>query len=212
MFYTNILVNLLVGTSIAASGVSLNAPINIPNETVVDARVKVPDVPFYSQFTDIKDPEWKKIGCGIASLAMLIEFYKPGTVGVNALLKEGIAEGAYLDGAGWTHKGLSLLADKYGLKGASFDLSNLDADSAFVKFKTALKDGPVIASVRYKFDLKSAIPHLAVINGIDGDTIYYNDPAELSAGKKISVQDFIKVWKRRFITVRSFDSLDIARN
>jgi ABC-type bacteriocin/lantibiotic exporter with double-glycine peptidase domain len=209
MFYTNFLINLLVGTSIAASGVSLGTPISAPDQTVITSQAKVPDVPFYSQFRDVSAVEWQKLSCGIASLAMLIEFYKPGTVAVNTLLKEGINSGAYLSDAGWKHAGLALLAGKYGLKGANFDLSNLDTDSALTQFKAALKDGPVIVSVRYKFDIKSSIPHLAVINGIDGDTIYYNDPAEISAGKTISVQDFIKVWKKRFITVRS---LAIANN
>ncbi|MDO8443126.1 MAG: papain-like cysteine protease family protein [bacterium] len=204
--YFNLLINFLVGTSIAASGVSLNAPIdtryNSQNEMVINVQTKIPDVLFYSQFSDIDDVEWQKLGCGIASLAMLIEFYKPGTVAVNTLLKEGIDAGAYLNDAGWKHRELALLASKYGLKGENYDLSSLSVDAAFAQFKKSLKEGPVIASVHYKFDLKSSIPHLAVISGIDGDTIYYNDPAGTSAGEKISIQDFIKVWKKRFITVR----------
>jgi len=207
MFYANFLINLLVGTSIAASGASLDMAINVPripqNENIVSVQTKIPDVPFYSQFHDINDAEWQKLGCGIASLAMLIEFYRPGTVDVNALLKEGVAAGAYLDNAGWRHKGLALLAGTYGLKGANFDLSDLDMDLAFIQIKEALNKGPVIASVHYKFDLESSIPHLAVISGIDGDTVYYNDPAGMAAGEKISVQDFIKVWKKRYISVRS---------
>lgn len=198
MFYANFLINLLVSTSIAASGASFSAPISVS-----ETQIRVPDVPFYSQFVDIKDSEWKKIGCGIASLAMLIEFYKPEMVEINTLLKEGIAAGAYLDGAGWTHKGLSLLAIKYGLKSTTHDLSGLNSDAAFAQFEEYLKNGPVIASVHYKFDINSSIPHLAVINGIEGDNIYYNDPAEKSAGNKISIEDFIKVWKKRFIVVRS---------
>jgi len=207
MFYANFLINLLVGTSIVASGASLNAPIDIyynpQNETAINVQTKIPDVPFYSQFRDISAIEWQKLSCGIASLAMLIEFYKPGTVAINALLQEGVDAGAYLNGSGWKHRGLALLAGKYGLKGENYDLSNLDIDSAFAQFEAALKNGPIIVSVHYKFDLKSSIPHLAVINGINGNTIYYNDPAGISAGEKISVQDFIKVWKKRFITVRS---------
>jgi predicted double-glycine peptidase len=206
MFYANLLINLLVSTSIAASGASFNAQANVldsfQNRQAVDVGMKIPGVPFYSQFRDINDAEWQKIGCGIASLAMLIEFYKPGTVAVNTLLEEGIAAGTYLSGAGWKHEGLVLLAVKYGLKGSSYDLSNLGMDAALAQFEAALKGGPVIASVHYKFDPKSSIPHLAVINGVDGDTVYYNDPAGTSAGGKISVQDFIKAWKKRFIAVR----------
>jgi len=213
MFYANFLINLLVGTSIvASSGVSLGTPISVsdmPNNTpteeaVTQIKADIPDVPFYSQFKDISAPEWQKIGCGIASLAMLIEFNKPGSVSsVNALLKEGIAAGAYLEGAGWKHSGLISLANKYGLEAASYELSRLDKDAAFAKFEEFLKEGPVMASIHYKFDPKSTIPHLVVITGINGDTVYYNDPAGKSAGEKISLQDFMKAWKKRFIIVRA---------
>jgi len=59
-------------------------------------------VPFYSQFKDITDPTWQKVGCGIASLAMLIDYYKPA-VSVDSLLTEGITTGAYITSAGWSH-------------------------------------------------------------------------------------------------------------
>lgn len=41
-----------------------------------------------------------------------------------------------------------------------------------------------------------------VINGISGDTVFYNDPAGARAGETISVEDFMKAWKKRFIVVR----------
>lgn len=207
MFYSNLLLNLLVGASLTPSSAFLGTQIDViprfQNEAIIDIQTKIPEVPFYSQFKDMGDIEWQKNGCGIASLAMVINFYHPGIVTVNNLLKAGIAAEAYLEDAGWKHDGLVLLAGKYDLKGSSYDLSNLDIDTAFSQFKMVLKNGPVIASVHYKFDPKSSIPHLVVINGIDGNTIYYNDPAGASAGEKISTQDFIKAWKKRFIVVRS---------
>lgn len=162
----------------------------------------VPEVPFYSQFKDIESATWQKKGCGIASLAMVIDFYKPDTVSINTLLKQGIASGAYLPNAGWTYKGLILLGGKYGLRGNSYDLTTSDVHTAFEQFKKHLKDGPVIASVHYKFDPKSTIPHLVVIDGIDKDTIYYNDPAAKAGRAQISVADFLKGWKKRFIVLR----------
>ncbi len=193
----NFLLGLALGASIIANGAVLSVPSGVSGDIPV-----IPDVPFYSQFYDIHSAKWQKLGCGIASLAMLIEFYKPGIVSVDALLNEGIAAGAFINGAGWSHKGLALLAKKYGLGGGGFDLSKLDADSALAKLKEFLQEGPVIASVRYKFEPKNPIPHLVVINGIDGDTIYYNDPAAIMAGKTISVQDFMNAWKKRLIMIR----------
>lgn len=207
MTYINLLMGLFLSTSVAASGASLGtqadslkAPLA---EIAVSSEATVPVVPFYSQFKDITAVEWRKNSCGVASLAMLIEFYKPGTVAVNTLLKEGIADGAYLNSAGWIHKGLADLAGKYGLKGKTYDFSKSDMDTAYSEFQKILKDGPVIASVFNKFDPKSTIPHLVVITGIDGDKVFYNDPSAASGGKEISAEDFMRGWKKRFISVRA---------
>lgn len=161
----------------------------------------VVQVPFYSQFVDITSPTWKKVGCGITSLAMIIDYYRPA-VPVDTLLKQGITAGAYLDSAGWTYSGLISVARRYGLDGNSYDLARLGTDAAFTQFKTYLEDGPVIASIHYKFNPKSPIPHLVVINKIINDTIYYNDPAAKTGDKQISVSDFEKAWKMRFIVIR----------
>lgn len=189
----NLLISLLASALIAFSGVSLATPVSVP---------VVPEVPFYSQFKDIHAAEWQKLGCGIASLAMLIDFYQPKTVSVDNLLKQGISAGAFINGAGWSHKGLVLLAGKYSLEGETYDLSRSNAKTAFAQLEEILKEGPVIASIHYKFDPKNPIPHLVVINGVSNDLIYYNDPASASGGKNISVQSFIEAWKQRFIVIR----------
>jgi predicted double-glycine peptidase len=163
-------------------------------------------VPFYSQFTDITDPAWKKIGCGIVSLAMVIDYYKPGTVAVPTLLEEGIKADAYLSNAGWTYAGLIRVARPYGLDGESHDFGGSDTARAFAAFTSELLSGPVIASVHYKFDPTSTIPHLVVINRIEGDLMYYNDPAAQSGNLAISTADFLKAWKKRFIVIRPAES------
>ncbi len=177
------------------------SPVTVSFVTSATIAPSVPSVPFYSQFKDITSPTWQKVGCGVASLAMVIDYYKPA-VPVNTLLKQGVASGAYLPSAGWTYKGLIDLAKKYDLEGKSFDLGKSDSKIAFESFKKQLKNGPVIASVHYKFDPKSTIPHLVVINGIEGDMLSYNDPAAKEGAKKISVEDFLKAWKKRFIVIK----------
>jgi len=168
--------------------------------------VTVPDVPFYSQFQDIESPEWQKKGCGIASLTMIIDYYESDAVSVNNLLKQAIDAGAYQLNAGWKHRDLVLLSQKYGLDGDNYDLLGSSQKTAFESFIGFLEDGPVIASVHYRFDPKSTIPHLVVIDGIDGDTIYYNDPASDRGKEEISVDDFLKGWKKRFIVVRPVEA------
>ncbi len=194
----------LILAALIAVGVPVVTPSIVQAEQVAKqapAPSAVPSVPFYSQFKDITSATWQKVGCGVTSLAMIIDYYK-SAVPVNTLLKEGVAAGAYLQNAGWTYKGLIGLSQKYGLKGNSYDLGKLGTDAAFSQFKDSLKNGPVIASVHYKFDPKSTIPHLVVINGIKGDILYYNDPAAKVGEKQISTADFLKAWKKRFIVIR----------
>lgn len=193
----------LLGLSIAVFLTAANIfSSRVLAQTIGNIQTNIPAVPFYSQFSDIHSEKWQKLGCGITSLAMLINFYHPGTALVDNLLKEGLAAGAFVNGAGWSHKGLALLAQKYNLNSANYDLSNLNAKSAFAQLEKILKEGPVIASVHYKLDPKNPIPHLIVINGINNGLIYYNDPASTAGVKNISLQNFIKAWKKRFIAAR----------
>lgn len=176
------------------------APVTPP--VVIAASTTIPHVPFYSQFRDIASPKWQQAGCGITDLAMLINYYKPHTVVVNDLLKEGVADGAFDPSAGWIYAGLIHLSQKYGLDGTYYDLSGLDATTAFSRFKKILKEGPVILSVHYKFNPKSTLKHLIVINGMDAHYVYYNDPAALVGQKRVTITDFLKGWKRKVIAIR----------
>jgi predicted double-glycine peptidase len=65
-----------------------------------------------------------------------------------------------------------------------------------------VKEGPVILSVHYKFDPKSTIPHLVVIDAVDNGVVYYNDPAAKTGEKQISVTNFLKGWKKKVIVIR----------
>ena len=197
----------LLAVAITAPNLSITSQyqqvIHVPGVEATDsATSSIPVVPFYSQFTDISSAKWQKVGCGVTSLAMVINFYNPDAVSVNALLKQGIAAGAYLQSAGWTYAGLIGLSKQYGLDGTSYDLGTSASATAFTELESYAADGPVIASVHYKFDPKSTIPHLVVIDGIEDGVVYYNDPAAKSGEKQISATDFLKGWKKRFIVIR----------
>lgn len=159
-------------------------------------------VPFYSQFTDITAPEWQKIGCGIASLAMLIDFYSPGEITVDNLLAEGIASNAYISSAGWSHAGLIQLAKNYGLSGEAVYMTDQSMSAAFSSLEKALEEGPVMVSVHYTFKPTNPIPHLAIVTGVENGKVHYNDPAEDSADGTISIEQFKSAWKKRYIAIR----------
>ncbi|MCB9818986.1 C39 family peptidase [Candidatus Nomurabacteria bacterium] len=172
-----------------------------PKPTKSDSAT-IHTVPFYSQFTNISAPEWRKIGCGIASLAMLIDFYKPGEITVDGLLEEGIAANAYVSSAGWSHSGLIGLAKSYGLSGEAVYMTDQSMSIAFSNLEEALIDGPVMVSVHYTFQPTNPIPHLVIVTGVEGGKVYYNDPAEKSGNGSISIEQFQSAWKKRYIAIR----------
>ena len=169
---------------------------------VIPIHSVIPMVPFYSQFTDIHSTQWQKVSCGIASLAMVIDYYSSDTISADTILKQGILSGAYNATYGWSHNGLITISKKYGMEGKSYDVSTQTKDKSFSALQSFVAQGPVIASVHYKLDPRSRIPHLIVIDGVSNGFVYYNDPAAKNGQNKISVVDFQKGWKKRFIVIR----------
>ena len=162
-------------------------------------------VPFHSQIKEIASKTWENQGCGITSLAMIIDYYRPGVVTVNKLLGQGIAAGAFIENAGWSHQGLIDLSKKYGLTGSQHNLSASTATVALADLASSLAKGPVIASVHYKLDPRNPLPHMIVIDGIDKGTVYYNDPAGKAGEQQIAAADFVKAWKKQYIAIRPAD-------
>lgn len=181
----------------------LQASLSEETSKAVADPVETPpsSVPFYSQFADISSPSWQKVGCGIASLAMIIDYYKPA-VAVDQLLNEGIRSGAYIDSAGWSHAGLIALSEHYGLSGSTIGLYEYSMDDAFLKLTEAVAEGPVMVSVHYTFQPTNPIPHLAVITDVKDGLVYYNDPAEAHGGGSITAEQFKSAWKKRYIAIR----------
>ena len=159
-------------------------------------------VPFYSQFSDISSPTWKKNSCGIASLAMVIDAFSPHAVVPDTLLAEGIAAHAYLASAGWTYAGLIQVAKEHGMQGQAYDLGTSNSSTALAALTRSLASGPVIASVHYKFQPTNPIPHLVVIDSIRDGVVYYNDPAAKTGNLSITTDVFVSAWKKRFIVIR----------
>jgi predicted double-glycine peptidase len=41
-----------------------------------------------------------------------------------------------------------------------------------------------------------------VINAITDGTVYYNDPAEATGNRSLSIEQFKRGWKQRYIVIR----------
>lgn len=155
-----------------------------------------------SQHIHIQDPKWKDKSCGIVSLAMLLNYFGKET-SADQLLKDGLANNAYLESVGWKHKELAELGKRYGIKGKNLDWALLDAESAYKKAVGYLDRHPIMASVYNNFQPGRG-GHLVVITGIVSDKIFYNDPGEKEVkkiSKEISLEKFLRGWKKRIIII-----------
>ncbi len=160
-------------------------------------------LPFYSQYLDIKNPNWRGKACGIASLAMLLG----GKVfNLDDLYQKGLDEGAYLPGVGWRHAGLVSLAKDFGFKNSyNLDLAGDDMESALIKLKTELKNGPVMVSVFSCYEHGHKEGHLVVLLSLNDKEAKVLDPNVLEKEQGlqlIPMTKFISGWKKRLIVVR----------
>ncbi len=162
-------------------------------------------VPARSQYHAISDLFWKQHSCGIVSLGMVLEFYKKNFKTYDQLLNQGIRMRIRQEGVGWIHAGLARLAQKYGLRGVSYDwYRNSDSD-AFLKLTSLLEYGPVIASIYKNLNPKNG-GHLIVVTGYTNGHIYYNEPDSHNIKiirRKVSKDRFVRGWKKRVIWVHS---------
>src|SRR5678815_5250316 len=136
------------------------------------------DVPFVSQQV-YDDPEWRRFGCGIASLKMVLDYWHlrdPAnpTDEAEHLYASGLAAGAFNPEFGWLHAGLVGLATARGYLAYNLDFgpksrSPLRGDQALAELTADLAAGPVIASAYRGFDPAQGGGHLVVVTGVSGD-------------------------------------------
>jgi len=115
------------------------------------------DVPYYSQFTDVKDPYWMPRACGVVCLGMVFAYHTGRDVDIDDLIKKGNESGAY-GPHGWYHDGLVALAKDEGL-----DAHREEGMKDSEKLIQSLRDGnPVIVSA-VKFILGQKKFHMVVL-------------------------------------------------
>lgn len=166
-------------------------------------------VQLVSQQTDLQDPEWQYRGCGIAALKMVMNYWQASdevnaSPPIDELLAAGLKLNAYVQNIGWSHAGLVNIAKQYGYDGKNYDLAGSDAETAWSSLMEQLRNGPVMASVYSKFDSARGGGHIVLLTGIDGNTVYLNDPEEITSEqglKTMELADFLTAWKKRYIVI-----------
>lgn len=164
------------------------------------------NVPAYSQFLDVIDASWKNRACGIVTLKMVIDFWrkltKKGYLSVDQLIKKH-NRSAYINGVGWSHKGLVQVAKRYGLAGENFDWAHYSTKDSLALLETKLDVAPVIASIHRNLNpLLSG--HLVVITKIKKGRVFYNDPdakTRRNIKRNAQLEKFLRGWKKRVIVL-----------
>jgi predicted double-glycine peptidase len=126
--------------------------------------------------------------CGPASLKIVLEYY-----GVNKSEDELAKIAGHKKGLGIDDKGIKKVAERLGFK------AKIKNNSSFKDMEKWLKkDVPVIVDWFTKGrtdygDSSTADGHYSVVMGLDDEFIYLQDP-ELGAMRKITRNDFMRVW------------------
>ncbi len=167
-------------------------------------------VPHYSQFLDVKNKLWQPLSCGIVSLKIVLDYWhQSGRLrrvppSIPALNRLGHEMEAYVWNRGWSHRGLVLLARRFGLHGENLDWASLPSHAAFRKLLPLLRRGPVIASI-YRYPREKRGGHLVVVTEVEAGKVYLLDPIAKTRSRIpriITRKAFLEAWKRRIVVVR----------
>ena len=166
------------------------------------------NIPYYSQYRDIKDKEWQKRACGLVCLKMILDFHqnREGSTPTTSVDLDGLLEIALkkesFGKSGWIHDKLLELAKDFGLSAyRKEEMQNED------ELKDFLDSGnPTIVSIKAKrfapeFENKF---HQIVLTGYDKNGFYYNDSDyQDESGKDLFVdtKTFQKYWRKMAIFV-----------
>lgn len=167
------------------------------------------DVPPHSQYLDVKNKRWRLNACGIVALFQILEYFLGrGSAGsLSGIIQLGVKKEAYVaKRGGWVHKGLSDIAENFGIKVQTYDFTDMPDRRALRELLKLLKKGPVLVSVHKDFDKRNG-GHIIVLTGISyknkGVFISYNEPAS-RAGEEmkrfVSEDIFLSGWKKRVIS------------
>jgi uncharacterized protein YvpB len=169
------------------------------------------DVPYYSQYRDIKDENWQRRACGLVCLKMVLDFHEAETPEINELLKLALEKGAYHETNGWIHDKLLGIAESFGVAAYRKErLKNEDELKVFLD-----KGNPVIVSIsaqRFLPEFENKF-HQIVLTGYDKDGYFYNDSdsqGDNENGLFVSTEKFGKYWRKMAIFMHKIDQKEVA--
>jgi len=160
------------------------------------------DVPYISQYKDVKDEAWQKRACGLVCLKMVLDFHEIKTLEINDFLKIVLEKEAYHENNGWIHDKLLEIVKSFGLDAYRKEMMEDESE-----LKNFLKEGsPVIVSIksrRFSFEFNGKF-HQIVLVGYNKKGFYYNDSDyQDESGKElfVDIETFKKYWRKMAIFI-----------
>ncbi|MEK9208945.1 MAG: C39 family peptidase [Patescibacteria group bacterium] len=179
-------------------------------------------VPFSSQYTDLGHHEWRARGCGITALKMVMDYWHGlnavhRTATLEEVLAQGLRNGAYLPGVGWSHKGLVEVARHFGYTGFNVDYAPngptpKSLSEAWDLLVKEIESGPILVSVFAGLDPYRKGGHIVVLTGAHDGLVFLNDPEEMSereGRKALALKAFLPAFKRRYIVIQPRSLMDL---
>lgn len=162
------------------------------------------EVPYYSQYQDIKDEHWQSRACGLVCLKMVVDYYDVATPEINQFLKIAVDKGSF-GKSGWIHDKLLELAKSYFLQVFRKEFDDTEEGIKFI-IEFLKQHGPVIVSLKTKkflpeFENKF---HQIVLTGYEKNGFFYNDSDyqnEEGKGLFVKLSDFKRYWRKLAIFV-----------
>lgn len=174
------------------------------------------DIPYYSQYRDVKDTEWQKRACGVVCLKMLLDAQVVDTPSLDEMIQDGVTLGAYSEN-GWLHDGLIALGAKYGGELYRKEFRKKDADTETAErlnregIDTILREieagRPVIISTIKNFEISNKF-HMVLVVGAEIQEgivkgFYYHDPDSYTETKGayqfVPMNTFSTAWRKMAI-------------
>jgi len=174
------------------------------------------DIPYYSQYRDVTDPEWQQRACGVVCLKMILDARGIETPSLDEMIQDGVALGAYSEN-GWLHDGLLALGAKYGGELYRKEFRKKDADPETAErlnregvdmILRELEAGhPVIVSAIKNFEISNKF-HMVLVVGAEIEEgivkgFYYHDPDSYTDTKGayqfVPMSTFGATWRRMAI-------------
>jgi hypothetical protein len=177
---------------------------------------------YYSQRTDVIDPEWRPRSCLVICVKMVAEFLVVKNIPADDWIKEGICVGAW-NGKFWTHNEIVRLFRNHGISAYAQEFKTIDVniqsgemkigknsdlflEKGIEKIAENIDEGlPIVVSI-YKYFTEKDRHHAVVIIGYEKNEngkvagFYYHDPEipEEKGGENLFVEldKFKAGWKR----------------